>query len=69
MKPKAKPEHFEPLDYVTTLQQAAVLVHRDPKTVSYAIDAGHIAHRKVGKTVLISIPSLLSYYNDSRIYP
>lgn len=64
MKPKAKQEHFIPLENVTTLAQAAKLVFRDRVSVSYAIDAGHIAHKRVGRIVLIYIPSLLEYYSS-----
>lgn len=64
MKPKAKQEHFKPLEDVTTLEYAAKLVHRDRVSVSYALDAGHIAHRRVGRIVLIYIPSLLEYYSS-----
>lgn len=62
MKPKAKREHFEPLDNVTTLEKGAELVGKHPNSVSYAIDAGHIAHKREGRIVLIYIPSLLEYY-------
>jgi hypothetical protein len=66
MKPKAKQEHFEILENVTTLEDAAKMVHRDPNTVSYAIDAGHIAHLRRGRIVLVCIPSLIEYYSRSR---
>jgi hypothetical protein len=65
VKPKAKREHFEQLRLVVTLAEAARIVHRDRCSVSYALDAGHIAHRRVGRIVLVSVPSLFSYYKIS----
>lgn len=65
MKPKAKAEDFTVLESVTTLEKAAEMVYRHPNSVSYAIDAGHIAHRRVGRIVLIFIPSLIAYYSRS----
>lgn len=62
MKPKAKREHFESLNSVTTLEKAAEMVCKHPNSVSYAIDAGHIAHKREGRIVLVFIPSLLEYY-------
>lgn len=61
---KAKQEHFKSLEQVVTLAEAARIVRRDRMSVSYALDAGHIAHRRVGRIVLVSVPSLIEYYSS-----
>jgi sugar phosphate isomerase/epimerase len=63
MKRKARKEHFDYLENVTTLAGASRLVKVDRHTISYAIDAGHIAARREGRNVLIYVPSLLVYFH------
>lgn len=63
VKPTALKEHFDLLEQVTTLAGASRLIKVDRKSISYAIDAGHIAARRDGRNVLVSIPSLLTYYH------
>jgi hypothetical protein len=58
MPNKALPEHFEDLDRVVTLAEAARLVYRHPNIVRYAIDTGNVAAVKSGRIWLVSVRSL-----------
>lgn len=60
----ARREHFIPLDDVSTLVDVARRWKRDKKTVSYAVDAGNIAARRVGRICLIYVPSVIAWWGN-----
>lgn len=66
MRHKLNPEHFRELDMVITQAEAVRLYHIHRKTLTYAIDAGHIAATRCGRIVLISKRSLVDYFYPSR---
>jgi hypothetical protein len=63
---KANPKHWQDLENVTTLAQAARDFHVARQTLSYLIDANNIIGIRVGKSVLISTRSLKAYFSSSR---
>lgn len=62
MPNKANPEHFKVLDDVTTVKEAAQMTGYHEQTIRYNIDAGNLAAVQVGKTWIISVPSLKALY-------
>lgn len=54
--------HYPELSQVVTLAEAARMVYRDPKSIRYAIDAGHIAAKRCGYIWLVSVPSLFNHF-------
>lgn len=67
MPNKANPEHFRVLEDVTTVKEAANMTGYHPQTIRYNIDAGNIAAVQVGKTWLISVPSLKALYPPQKL--
>lgn len=64
MRPKAQLIHFHCLDKVLTMAEAARRWNISPAALSYAIDANLIAAKRCGRTVLVSVDSLIAYFAD-----
>jgi hypothetical protein len=64
MPHKAKANHYNCLNHVTTLAGAARMYYRDPKTVRYAIDTNNLAAVRDGRVWLVSIPSLVALWGE-----
>lgn len=56
---------YPELSQVVTLAEAARLAYRDPKSLRYAIDTGHIAAVQCGRIWLVSVPSLDAHFGTS----
>lgn len=59
---RAPAEFYAPLNEIITAAEAARLYHRDRKTIIYAIDAGRLAARRIGRDWLITRRSLLALW-------
>lgn len=63
-KYRAPPELYKPLSEIVTAAEAARLYCRDRKSIIYAIDAGSLAARRIGRDWLIVRASLTALWGS-----